>query len=105
MRRQKRNIAFLRTHLRNYTTISSNCMYMSIKGFQRLFPILLFLYGIQVLIGQEKVVINIRVLTCPGASLVVLGVKNPLANTGDAGDTDSVPGLGRCPGGSHGNPL
>ena len=58
MRRQKRNIAFLRTHLRNYTTISSNCMYMSIKGFQRLFPILLFLYGIQVLIGQEKVVIT-----------------------------------------------
>jgi len=36
--------------------------------------------------GHEKVVINIRVLTCPGASLVVLVVKNPLANTGDAGD-------------------
>ena len=29
-------------------------------------------------------------------------VKNPPAN---AGDTDSVPGLGRFPVGGHGNPL
>ena len=55
--------------------------------------------------GQEKVVINIRVLTCPGASLVVLGVKNPLANTGDAGDTDSTLGSGRSSGGGNGSPL
>ena len=26
-------------------------------------------------------------------------------NAGDAGDTDSVPGLGRSPGGGNGNPL
>lgn len=58
MRRQKRNTEFLRTHLRSYTAISSNCIYMSIKGFQRLFPILLFPYGIQVSIGEEKVVIT-----------------------------------------------
>ena len=29
-------------------------------------------------------------------------VKNPLVN---AGDLSSIPGLGRCPGGGHGNPL
>ena len=37
-----------------------------------------------------------------GASQVVLVVKNPAANAGDAG---SIPGLGRSPGGGHGNPL
>ena len=36
--------------------------------------------------------------TFPGAS----AVKNPHANAGDAG---SIPGLGRSPGGGHGNPL
>ena len=36
------------------------------------------------------------------ASLMVLVVKNTPAN---AGDTSSVPGLGRFPGGGHGNPL
>ena len=32
-------------------------------------------------------------------------VKNPPGNAGDAGDVGSVPGLGRSPGGGHGNPL
>ena len=32
-------------------------------------------------------------------------VKNLPAHAGDAGDTDSIPGSGRCPGGGHGNPL
>ena len=32
-------------------------------------------------------------------------VKNPPANAGDAGDAASIPGLGRSPGGGHGNPL
>ena len=36
---------------------------------------------------------------------MVLVVKNPLANTGDLTDVDSIPGLGRFPGGGHGNPL
>ena len=40
-----------------------------------------------------------------GASQVALGVKNPPANAGDIGDVDSIPGLGRLPGGGHGNPL
>ena len=36
------------------------------------------------------------------ASQVVLVVKNPLAN---AGDTGSIPGSERSPGGGHGSPL
>ena len=32
-------------------------------------------------------------------------VKNPPANARDAGDTVSIPGLGRFPGGENGNPL
>ena len=32
-------------------------------------------------------------------------VKKPLANAGHAGDSDSIPGWGRCPGGDNGNPL
>ena len=33
---------------------------------------------------------------------MVLGVKNPPAVAGDLG---SIPGIGRSPGGGHGNPL
>ena len=32
-------------------------------------------------------------------------VKNPPANARDIRDAVSVPGLGRSPGGGHGNPL
>ena len=32
-------------------------------------------------------------------------VKNPLASAGDIGDTDSVPGSGRSPGGGNGNTV
>ena len=32
-------------------------------------------------------------------------VKNPSANAKGAGDTVSIPGLGRYPGGENGNPL
>ena len=35
----------------------------------------------------------------------VLMVKNPPANAGDIGDMGSIPGLGKSPGGGHGNPL
>ena len=38
-------------------------------------------------------------------SQVVLVVKNLPANIGDIRDKDSVPGLGRPPGGGHDNPL
>ena len=39
------------------------------------------------------------------ASQVVLVVKNLPANSGDKRDVGSIPGLGRSPGGGHGNPL
>ena len=35
----------------------------------------------------------------------MLVVKNPPANVGDKRDSGSIPGLGRSPGGGHGNPL
>ena len=38
-------------------------------------------------------------------SQVALVVKNPPDTTGDIRDTDSIPELGRSPGGGHGNPL
>ena len=31
-------------------------------------------------------------------------VKNPPANAADTGDSGSIPGSGRSPGGGHGNP-
>ena len=37
----------------------------------------------------------------PGVTVV----KNPPANTGDTRDMGSIPGLGRSPGGGHGNSL
>ena len=39
------------------------------------------------------------------ASQVVLVVRNPPARAGDIRDLCSIPGLGRSPGGGHGNPL
>ena len=36
---------------------------------------------------------------------MALAVKNLPANTGDRRDTGSIPGLGRFPGGGHGNPV
>ena len=41
----------------------------------------------------------------PGASQVVLEVKNLPANAGDIRDVDLISGLERSPGGGHGNPL
>ena len=35
---------------------------------------------------------------------MALVVKNPSANAGDVRDVGLIPGLGRCPGGDHGNP-
>ena len=39
------------------------------------------------------------------ASQVGLVVKNLPAHAGDGRDACSIPGLGRCPGGGHDNPL
>ena len=41
----------------------------------------------------------------PGASRVVLVVKNHPANAGDIRDVGPIPGLGRFPGRGNGNPL
>ena len=35
----------------------------------------------------------------------MLVVKNPPANAGDIRDTGLIPGLGKSPGGGHGNPF
>ena len=40
-----------------------------------------------------------------GAFQMVLVVKNLPASAGDVIDMDSIPGLGRSPGGGHGNTL
>ena len=40
-----------------------------------------------------------------GASHLVLVVKNLPANAGDIRDLGLISGLGRFPGGGHGNPL
>ena len=40
-----------------------------------------------------------------GACQVVLVVKDLPASAGDVRDAGSIPGLGRSPGGGHGNPL
>ena len=47
----------------------------------------------------------VLVVTIIGASLVVLMVKNPSANAGDARDMGSIPALGRYPGEGNGNSL
>ena len=39
------------------------------------------------------------------ASQVALVIKNPPANAGDIRGKGLIPGLGRSPGGGHGNPL
>ena len=36
---------------------------------------------------------------------MALMVKNPPTSAGDVRDTGLMPGLGRCPGEGHGNPL
>ena len=44
-------------------------------------------------------------LTSVSASQVALVVKNLPASAGGVRDGGSIPGLGRSPGGGHGNPL
>ena len=48
---------------------------------------------------------NIAWISLNWTSQVMLVVKNPLANVGDIRDVGSIPGLGRFPGGEHGNLL
>ena len=46
---------------------------------------------------------NTVLYTLKWASQVVLVVKNPPANTGDIREVGSISGLGRSPGGGHGD--
>ena len=48
--------------------------------------------------------IHIKFVLTFGASQVVLVVKNMPGNATDIRDKSSIPGLGRSPGGGHGNP-
>ena len=41
---------------------------------------------------------------CPAAQGALV-VKNPSAHAGDVRDMGWIPGLGRSPGGGHGNPF
>ena len=59
------------------------------------YPYLLAVYALEILL----------LLTCLRASQVALVVKNPPANAGDLRNAGSISGLGRFPGGGHGNPL
>ena len=56
---------------------------------------------------ENNVAISFKVIHTHshGASQVALVVKNPNANAGDSRGTGLIPGLGRSPGGGHGNPL
>ena len=53
-------------------------------------------------INGIKIIIHMGLTKKLGASQVVLMVKNLPANAGDNG---LIPGLGRSPGGGHGNPI
>ena len=46
-----------------------------------------------------------KIKLAKSASQVALVVKNPSASAGDFRVADAIPGLGRSPGGGHGNPL
>ena len=52
--------------------------------------------------GKTKIYQVLTILRdFPGSSVV----KNPPANVGDVGDSGSIPGSGRSPGGGNGTPL
>ena len=55
--------------------------------------------------GFNSLFLKILHIYLVGTSQVALVVQNPPANTGDIRDRDSIPGLGRSPGGEHGNPI
>ena len=59
-------------------------------------------------LGLDSTVVTLRFYTgcaAPRASQAALVVRTPPVHTGDGRDVGSIPGLGRCPAGGHGNPL
>ena len=59
-------------------------------------------YGFNLWILRRDADIHTKVT---GSCRLVLVVKNPPANAGDLRDADSVPGLGRSPGGGNDSPC
>ena len=55
-------------------------------------------------VGQNRNNLAYTHVMFPGLSQW-LNSKEFAFNAGDTGDTGSIPGSGRCPGGGHGNPL
>ena len=53
----------------------------------------------------KQLIIIIKTYAKSLVSLVVLVVKHHPANAGNIRNMNSIPGLGRPPGGGHGNPL
>ena len=65
-----------------------------------------FLFFHKTLLSQRSIFLTVSLLIpTPGASQVVLVVKNLPANVGDMRDTGSIHLLGRSPEGGNGNPL
>ena len=58
-------------------------------------------HGILIKVVKIKHTMVWHTLDFPGGSV---GNKSA-CNAGDTGDVGLMPGLGRCPGGGHGNPL
>ena len=58
------------------------------------------------LVSIKPVLLHNKAVSNPWwVSQVALVIKNPPSNAGDVRDTGSLPGLGRSPGGGHGNPV
>ena len=55
--------------------------------------------------GLMKSARKVRAFSSFATVFSVYVVKNSLANTGDTGDSVSIPGSGRSPGGGNGNSL
>ena len=58
-----------------------------------------------IVLKGEYYFLLIGIIIKEGASRVALVVKNQPSNAGDVRDSGLIPGLGRAPGGGHGNPL
>ena len=79
--------------------ISQGSLFQSGEGTERLFCSIL---GTEVC-GRTKS--DTTEATQQQQQQVALAVKNPPAKAGDTRDADSIPGLGRSPGGGHGKLL
>ena len=53
----------------------------------------------------HKIIHKVQLLVLCRASQAALVVKNQTGKAGDVREAGAVPGLGRSPGGGHGNPV